>query len=412
MPGRKAAEVWVVVNLSRENQNQNLYTTPFGHRSEKTEGMEWLHPLAMKNDSKNIKHEYEYPDKGAQNPGYSDTRGPFQRDRDRILYSKSFRRLMHKTQVSFTGSMNENIRTRLSHTLEVSQIARTMARFLKVNEDLVEAIALGHDVGHTPFGHIGEAFLNDIVSGGEEGFLEKFSIDSKNFDSMGFKHNFQSVRVLMEFEKGYSSHKGLNISYPVLEGILKHSKLYYSGNDEKSPICYRGISDNAHFNIKQPFASTIEGQIVNLADEIAQVCHDIEDAIEANYDSKKFIIEALNEEIQKGLFEGIDDQPFFLEGEQKEVDRRYFKEFISWVIGKIILDSVEIISQNMNDYLNKHKPDPDNGEYYPIIEDIATESVLEDHKIFKFLKEDIQKQYIITNYRINRENGKNRFILR
>jgi len=319
---------------------------------------------------------------------------------------------MHKTQVSFTGSMNENIRTRLSHTLEVAQIARTIARYLNINEDLVEAIALGHDVGHTPFGHVGEAFLNDIVSGKEDDLLEKFEIKPNVVNSIGFKHNFQSVRVLTEFEKGYSTHKGLNISYPVLEGILKHSKICYSDKKEEISIFYEGISDTNYFNIDQPFASTIEGQIVNLADEIAQVCHDIEDAIEANYDSKRLIMEALNKKIQEGSFEGIEGQPFFREGRDNEVDKKYFKEFISWVIGKIILDSVEMISKNMKEYQMTHQPDPSTREYYPITEDIATETILKGHTMFRFLKDDIQEQYIINNYRINRENGKNRFILR
>ena len=127
------------------------------------------------------------------------TRTPFQRDKDRIIYSKAFRRLIHKTQVCFMGEMKEQIRTRLTHTLEVSQIARNIARQVRANEDLVEAIALGHDLGHTPFGHTGEEVLNDFLTGEDKGIRDKlyemygFKIEEME---LRFKHNFQSVRVL------------------------------------------------------------------------------------------------------------------------------------------------------------------------------------------------------------------------
>ena len=118
--------------------------------------------------------------------------------------------------------MNEHIRTRLTHTLEVTQIARTIARMVGVNEDLTEAIALGHDVGHTPFGHIGEYVIHELLTGKDERkILSKFNIDPETV-GIGFKHNYQSLRMLMDVEGGYSSYKGLNISYHVLEGILKH----------------------------------------------------------------------------------------------------------------------------------------------------------------------------------------------
>jgi dGTPase len=159
-----------------------------------------------------------------------DMRTDFQRDRDRIIYSKAFRRLKHKTQV-FISPEGDHYRTRLTHTLEVSQIARTIARSLRLNEDLTEAIALGHDLGHTPFGHAGERVL-DAVS------------------SRGFKHNEQSVRVVSFLEK---DRKGLNLTREVLDGILCHTG---------------GLS-----------ALTLEGRIVRLADKIAYINHDIEDAI-------------------------------------------------------------------------------------------------------------------------------------
>jgi dGTPase len=166
-------------------------------------------------------------------------RTEFQRDRDRILHSKAFRRLKHKTQV-FISPEGDHYRTRLTHTLELSQIARTIARALNLNEDLTEAIALGHDLGHTPFGHIGEAVLDKLCPG-------------------GFHHYEQSLRVVEKLENGG---RGLNLTREVRDGILKHSK----GQGEVIPRDRRLL----------PF--TLEGQIVRLADMITYVNHDIDDA--------------------------------------------------------------------------------------------------------------------------------------
>lgn len=156
-------------------------------------------------------------------------RTEFQRDRDRIIHAKSFRRLMHKTQV-FLAPEGDHYRTRLTHTLEVSQIARTIARALRLNEDLTEAIALGHDLGHTPFGHSGEEVLNRICS-------------------EGFRHYEQSLRVVDCLEGG----TGLNLTFEVRDGIVNHA-----GKHE---------------------AATLEGQIIKLADRIAYINHDIDDAV-------------------------------------------------------------------------------------------------------------------------------------
>jgi len=168
-------------------------------------------------------------------------RTPFQRDRDRIVYSNAFRRLKHKTQV-FLSPLGDHYRTRLTHTLEVSEIARTIARAMRLNEDLTEAIALAHDLGHTPFGHGGEIALKEI-----------FSPD--------FSHTDQSLRVVDILEnKG----KGLNLTYEVRDGITKHSKGQFG------PI----ISSN-----EDETAITVEGQIVRISDIIAYLNHDLDDAI-------------------------------------------------------------------------------------------------------------------------------------
>ena len=168
-------------------------------------------------------------------------RAAFQRDRDRIIHSKAFRRLKHKTQV-FIAPLGDHYATRLTHTLEVSQIARTIARALNLNEDLTEAIALGHDLGHTPFGHVGEEVLNELYSA-------------------GFRHNEQSLRVIDLLEK---DGQGLNLTWEVRDGIVNHSK---TGVD----ILGEGSGQ----------ASTLEGQVCKIADAIAYINHDIGDAIRA-----------------------------------------------------------------------------------------------------------------------------------
>ncbi len=194
-------------------------------------------------------------------------RTAFQRDRDRIIHSRAFRRLKHKRQV-FLISESDHYRTRITHTLEVSQLSRTMARALGLNEDLVEAIALGHDLGHTPFGHLGEKTLHAIMSGAMP--LRGLKNNS-NFG--GFKHNYQSLRVVDYLERKYTF-KGLNLTAPVREGILKHTRLL-RGTYDYPDFRYDGL----HFELDH--ATTLEGQVVAICDEIAQRTHDLEDGIRA-----------------------------------------------------------------------------------------------------------------------------------
>lgn len=190
-----------------------------------------LSPLAAWSDvAERVRPEEESP-----------VRTRFQRDRDRILHSKPFRRLKHKTQV-FIAPLGDHYRTRLTHTLEVTQIARTIARALRLNEDLVEAIGLGHDIGHAPFGHAGETALARARG-----------------DS--FRHNEQSRRIVEVLEK---NGQGLNLTYPVREGIFMHSK------------ARRNIAATAWGT-----AHTLEGQIIKVADSVAYINHDIDDALRA-----------------------------------------------------------------------------------------------------------------------------------
>jgi dGTPase len=186
--------------------------------------------------------------KGRQKPEEKcDIRTDFQRDRDRIIHSKAFRRLKHKTQV-FIAPEGDHYRTRLTHTLEVSQIARTMGRALRLNEDLIEAISLAHDIGHTPFGHAGEEALDSILK--------------KYIPSANFHHNEQGLRVVDFLEK---NGEGLNLTYEVREGILYHSK---------------GMEDLRKV-LREKGRVTLEAQVVMVADRIAYINHDIDDAIRA-----------------------------------------------------------------------------------------------------------------------------------
>ncbi len=187
-------------------------------------------------------------------------RTAFQRDRDRLIHCKSFRRLKHKTQV-FLSPYGDHYRTRLTHTLEVSQIARTIAKALRLNEDLTEAIALGHDLGHTPFGHAGEKVLDELLEG-------------------GFSHYIQSLRVVEKLE--YEG-KGLNLTFEVRDGISRHSK---------------GMGEILNAN-SQEMPQTLEGQIVRVSDVIAYVNHDVDDALRAGVIQPKDIPPHLFETLGK-----------------------------------------------------------------------------------------------------------------
>lgn len=214
---------------------EHYYFSPYGTKSSETRG----------------RNKFEEKD---------EIRTDFMRDRDRIIHSESFRRLKHKTQV-YLSPASDTFRTRLTHTLEVSQVARTIARALRVNEDLTEAIALGHDVGHTPFGHAGERIIQ------------------KHLDPT-FRHATHSVRVFSVLEKGG---EGLNLTVEVLDGIAKHSKT------GQNPIMWTDRD--------KPL--TIEGQIVRLADIIAYVNHDLQDALASGllspYDIPRSILSVLGE---------------------------------------------------------------------------------------------------------------------
>ena len=250
----------------------------------------------------------------AYNEDQSNYRNEFQRDRDRIIHSSAFRRLEYKTQV-FVNHEGDMFRTRLTHSIEVSQIGRTIARALNVNEDLTEAICLAHDLGHTPFGHAGQDALNNCMK-----------------DFGGFEHNLQSLRIVDLLEERYADFPGLNLTYETREGILKHCS-------QKNAL---GLGELGQRFIKKNKPS-LEAQIANIADEIAYNNHDIDDGLRANLlniDSlreSKFVESNYREVVKKW----------------KDLNERQIRhEIVRRMIDYIVSDLIE----TSKDLIGKYKP--------------------------------------------------------
>ena len=196
-------------------------------------------------------------------------RSPFQRDRDRIIHSASFRRLKHKTQV-FVNTEGDHYRTRITHSIEVAQIARSIAKYLNVNDDLAETLSLAHDLGHTPFGHAGEIALNECMS--------KYG---------GFDHNLQTLRIVMFLEHKYLKFKGLNLSIETLDGLIKHNGPYREISKLNKIIGKKNFKGKLNFNKN----TSLEAQISAISDDIAYNNHDIQDGIKANLFKLEDLIE-------------------------------------------------------------------------------------------------------------------------
>jgi dGTPase len=276
-------------------------------------------------------------------------RTDFQRDRDRIIYSKALRRLMHKTQV-FLAPEGDHYRTRLTHTLEVAQISRSIARSLRLNEDLAEAIAMGHDLGHTPFGHNGEAFLAEKHEG-------------------GFKHNEQSLRVVDVLECS-ETRQGMNLTEEVRDGILNHT-------GKRLPL-------------------TLEGQIVRISDRIAYINHDIDDALRsgviANADLPADCVDALGgtttERINtliKDLVENSDGENFIMQGEMCAFFMNKLRDFMfvnvyhnSVVKSNEKLDRVRDLIFSLYDYFLEH-PQELPAEFARLVSDCGLAEMVKDH---------------------------------
>ncbi|HZM06293.1 MAG TPA: deoxyguanosinetriphosphate triphosphohydrolase [Candidatus Saccharimonadales bacterium] len=227
-------------------------------------------------------------------------RTQFQRDRDRVIHSRAFRRLEYKTQVFLNGT-GDHLRTRLTHTIEVAAMSRNLARALCLNEDLAETIALAHDLGHSPFGHKGEVVLNRLMRG-----------------QGGFEHNRQSLRIVEELEQKYPGFLGLNLSWEVREGLLKHQTTYDQPGQRKE------------FSAKSP---SLEAQIANLADELIYGSHDLDDGLDAGLLSEKKLIQEVR------LFAEASHLVRQEHGELPDEIRRYF--IIRCIIDLQVRDVVE-----------------------------------------------------------------------
>jgi len=249
-----------------------------------------------------------------------DFRNPYARDRDRIIHSGSFRKLEYKTQV-FLNQEGDFFRTRLTHSIEVSQIARSIATTLGLNESLSEAIALAHDLGHTPFGHVGGDTLDECLK--VDGF------------SNGFEHNFQSFRVVSKLEKRYKNFDGLNLTFATLEGILKHSYPYHKS--------FLPASVHEQFNLdKHP---SFEAMIVDRADEIAYTSHDIDDGVHSGLISFEDLKES---ELVREILEKVSE-----EGVGEENDEMFRYRFSSHLINYLVYSLLEYSEPRLKDSSNE-----------------------------------------------------------
>ena len=336
-------------------------------------------------------------------PDYaSPYRSIFMRDRDRIMYATAFRRLAGKTQI-YTVGADDHKKNRLTHTLEVSQIARTIATALELNPDLAEAIALAHDFGHTPFGHAGEEILNQImipesiyVKGSPfykqstdkiKEIFEREDPDKINcLDYMfGFKHNLQSVRVCGILEDSYRGSKGenigLNLSNYALYGIMIHSKQKYK-EGECYPNFHNFFNKQMHIKNHKESAWSFEAYIVKIADDIAQWHHDLEDAIREGALPINKICDIVKDSLQK-CFMNNEQELLGSISEKGGWDRRCISQLSHIVVNTLVNDLVETTKENFNKLLNKIKDKDEN----------INENLFTDYKSFKF---PIAKENIIS----------------
>ncbi len=265
----------------------------------------------------------------------SNLRSPYQRDRDRIIHSTAFRRLKHKTQV-FVNTTGDHYRTRITHSLEVAQIARTLAKYFKLNEDLCETLSLAHDLGHTPFGHAGEEALNDCMR--EYG---------------GFDHNIQTIRIVTLLENKYYNFKGLNLTFETLDGLIKHNGPVHNLTK------FNNILGKNFFKKKINFQNSpsLEAQIASISDDIAYNSHDLEDGLRAQL----FKLEDLkNLPLLNSILKRHDGK--FKKFPQDLVLRQIIRETINEMVKDIILNTkINIKKNNIKNIIDVYK------SQYPIV---------------------------------------------
>lgn len=351
-------------------------------------------------------------------------RDEFSRDSDRILYSKAFRRLEHKAQV-YSNKRGDHYRTRLTHTLEVTQIARSISRNLGLNENLAEAIALGHDIGHTPFGHVGEEVLDNIMRGNDDlGGKLHFLIDYG-----GFKHNFNSLKILEIVEKRERS-VGLNLTWQCLDGILKHTKVIKNSKKwdlnrfVRDSSKYESFISYEYFNIESnpnyEYPLTLEGQVVKISDEIAQREHDLDDSLR---DGDLFRYEDIYKEIKSMLNdikEDIDSNnpgyELFLDCYGKIFDFDKIENNLQWkkltsiIISYFIIDITINTMNKISQYRNFDNILLIEENHKYVIDSIVDFSLI--GKKFNDKIEEFVENKIINSFNVNRFDGKGKFILR
>jgi len=284
----------------------------------------------------------------------SNLRSPYQRDRDRIVHSTAFRRLKHKTQV-FVNTTDDHYRTRITHSLEVAQIARTLAKYFKLNEDLCETLSLAHDLGHTPFGHAGEESLNDCMR--EYG---------------GFDHNIQTIRIVTLLENKYYNFKGLNLTFETLDGLIKHNGPVHNLTK------FNNILGKNFFKKKINFQNSpsLEAQIASISDDIAYNSHDLEDGLRAQLFKLKDLknLPVLNSILKK-------HNRKFKKFSQDLILRQIIRDTINEMVKDIIFNTTKNIRKNNIKNINdiyKSK--------YPIVY-FSKKMNLFDVSIKRFLKE-------------------------
>jgi len=296
----------------------------------------------------------------------SPLRNAFQRDRDRIIHSTAFRRLEYKTQV-FVNHEGDLFRTRLTHSLEVAQIARGIARTLNVHEDLTEAIALAHDLGHTPFGHAGQDALNECM---------------RNYG--GFEHNLQSLRVVDKLEQRYAEFDGLNLTFELREGILKHCSIKNA----------KQLGDVGQRFIDKTNPS-LEAQLTNFADEIAYNNHDIDDGLRSGL----ITIEQLQEvELFNSQLEIVKTKYPKLE------DRRLIHETVRRMINILVVDLCHTSMQNIAQLAPKNIQDIRQAPY---LISFSPEMTKKNHALKQFLRKNLYH-----HYKVNRMSAKAMRIIR
>ena len=290
-------------------------------------------------------------------------RSEFQRDRDRVIHSEAFRRLKDKTQV-FIFHKGDHYRTRLTHTLEVSQIARSIAKALNINEDLTETIALAHDLGHPPLGHKGEDVLNQIMA-----------------DAGGFNHNEQSLRVVTILEKKYPNFDGLNLTYETLEGLIKHNGPFLQVNE--IPQTIKDICLFLDIDFKTQ--SSLEGQVANISDDIAYLTHDFDDGLR----EKLFSLNDLREiEIINYILKKIESN--FLNINDDILIHQLIRHLISYFINDVVSNSISTIKENKFNDINEIK------EYSKKTVKLSNDALSSMEEIRKFLFEKMYHNELVV----------------